>query len=151
MYIPKLDLKSFEYLPEERKCNCLRALLESLVAINREYLSTFPNTPKLYEHNPAYVFKKRPFSLDTWQDIPRTIELATGDCKDFACWRVAELRQQGYTDVSPYIKVNRIPNPQTGEVFTIYHIQVRIGLQIEDPSLLLGMPTGRVPFNLIRG
>lgn len=151
MYIPKIDLKCFEYLPEERKCNCLRALLEALIACNREFLSNFPNTPKLYEHNPSYVFKKRPFNLDTWQDIPTTMERQSGDCKDFACWRVAELRQQGYTDVSPFIKINSLKNHNTNEALTIYHIQVRIGLQIEDPSLILGMPTGKVPFSLIRG
>jgi hypothetical protein len=152
MYLPKLELKSFQYLSSERKKNCLRALLEALIAINREFLLEYPNTPLIYEHDPDYVFKKRPFQLDSWQDIPRTIELRSGDCKDFACWRIAELRQMGYTDVSPYIKENLMVNPANpNEKITVYHIQVRVGLKIEDPSVLLGMPSGNVPFNRIKG
>ena len=151
MYIPKFELKSFEFLENESKQNILRALLEALIAADREWLSVYPNTPKLYEHNPQYVLKVRPFGLDSWQDIAQTISLRSGDCKDFACWRIAELRQAGYTDVSPFIKVGKVINPRNrSESITIYHIQVRKGVQIEDPSVILGMPQS-VDFNQIRG
>lgn len=63
------------------------------------------------------------------------------NCKDFACWRVAELRHQGYDDVYPHIKVSYHPDPNGREPpMTVYHIQVRIHEHIEDPSAILGMP-----------
>ena len=142
MYQPKGELKCFEYFELPRRCNAIRALLEAFVGINRQWLEEFPSTPLLYEAVPQYIIKPRPLNLDSWQDIPRTIELQSGDCKDFACWRVAELRHRGVTDVRPFIKSAVIPDPQgIRPPMTVYHIQVGIEDKIEDPSLILGMPT----------
>ena len=80
--------------------------------------------------------------LDSWQDIPATLALGSGDCKDFACWRVAELRHAGYDDVYPHIKRSVHPDPNGVDMpMTVYHIQVRIHEDIEDPSAILGMPS----------
>lgn len=58
------------------------------------------------------------------------------------CWRIAELRDAGYDDVYPHIKVSTHPDPKGIEPpMTVYHIQVRIHETIEDPSAILGMPT----------
>lgn len=142
MYQPLFQLTSFEHFPLPRRCNAIRAMLEALIAIDRQWLEEVPNTPLLYEAFPQYIVKPRPLNLDSWQDIARTLETRTGDCKDFACWRVAELRHRGYTDVSCFIKSAVIPDPQNlRPPMTVYHIQVRIEDKIEDPSLILGMPT----------
>ncbi len=67
------------------------------------------------------------------------------------CWRVAELRNQGYDDVCPHIKVSHHPDPKGIEPpMTVYHIQVRIHDIIEDPSAILGMPTN-VTYEQLRG
>lgn len=142
MYAPLFELSSFELMPLNRRLNALMGLLEGLIAVNYQYLEEFPNTPMLYEAFPQYVIKPRPFQVDSWQDIPTTLARGTGDCKDFAAWRVAELRKRGVPDVSAAIKVSQIND------LLIYHIPVRIGTQWEDPSKILGMPTAVTPQQL---
>lgn len=150
MYTPKFELESFSNLPVQRKQIVLRALLEALVVADWNYLLENPGFPSLYEYNPQYVLKVRPSGLDSWQDIPRTIQLGSGDCKDFACWRIAELRNQGYDDVYPHIKVSYHEDPRGVEpMMTVYHIQVRIHETIEDPSAILGMPS-QVSYDQLR-
>jgi len=139
MYMPVFELSSFvdnsvsKALPLNVRLDALRLMLEALIGINRLWLRS-NRIPGLYQYAPAYKMKVRPFGLDTWQDIPRTILLGSGDCKDFACWRVAELREARVPDVSPRIKVKEVNG------LTVYHIQVRADLQVEDPSAILGMP-----------
>lgn len=141
MYTPKFELLSFSSLPVQRKQVVLRAALEFLIVANWNYILENPDLPSLYDFAPQYILKVRPAGLDSWQDIPQTIALGSGDCKDFACWRIAELRHRGYDDVMPYIKVSYHPDPRGAEPpMTVYHIQVRIHDQIEDPSAILGMP-----------
>lgn len=142
MYTPKFELDGFSTLPTQRKQIVLRAFLEALVVADWNYLLENPGTGSIYDVGPQYVLKVRPMGLDSWQDIPRTIELGSGDCKDFACWRIAELRNAGYDDVYPHIKVSYHNDPRGVEPpMTVYHIQVRIHETIEDPSAILGMPT----------
>lgn len=141
MYLPKFELLSFDILPFQRKLVVLRGLLEALVIADWQYLEMCPNTPSLYALGAKYVLKQRPFGLDSWQDIPQIINLRTGDCKDFACMRVAELRKQGFDDVAPYVLHREYPDPTgKGPPINVFHVQVRIHDQIEDPSAILGMP-----------
>lgn len=141
MYTPKFELLSFSSLPVQRKQIVLRAALEFLIVADWNYILENPELPSLYDFAPQYILKVRPAGLDSWQDIPQTIALGSGDCKDFACWRIAELRNQGYDDVMPYIKVSYHPDPRGVEPpMTVYHIQVRVHDRIEDPSAILGMP-----------
>lgn len=152
MYLPKFELLSFDILPWQRKLAVLRAMLEALVIANWQYLEMNPNTPALYAMAPRYVFKTRPFGLDAWQDIPQTINLRSGDCKDFACWRVAELRKAGYDDVTPYVLHQTYKDPTgQGPDINVFHIQVRIHDRIEDPSAILGMPMGATYEQLAKG
>lgn len=151
MYMPKFELRSFASMPAQRKQIVLRAMLECLVVADWNYILENPDLPSLYDFAPQYVLKVRPAGIDAWQDIPQTIALGSGDCKDFACWRVAELRNQGYDDVVPYIKVSYHEDPSGRDpVMTVYHIQVRIHDIIEDPSAILGMPTS-VTYEQLRG
>ena len=151
MYTPKFELRSFLSLPVQRKQIVLRAALEFLIVADWNYILENPDTPSLYAYAPQYILKVRPAGLDSWQDIPQTISLGSGDCKDFACWRIAELRNQGYDDVYPHIKVSYHPDPRGVEpVMTVYHIQVRIHDIIEDPSAVLGMPE-HVSYEQLRG
>jgi hypothetical protein len=147
MYQPRFDLRCFDdfsTLGEEgvqRKLVVLRALLEALIVADWQYLEVHPNTPSLYEFLPRYVVKTRPGGVDSWQDLPETIALGTGDCKDFSCIRVAELRKKGFDDIRPFIKVAYYPDPSgRGPPLTIYHIQVSEHGAIDDPSARLGMP-----------
>jgi hypothetical protein len=151
LYLPKFELKSFSSLPVQRKQIVLRALLEALVVADWNYLLENPGLPSVYDIAPQYVLKVRPSGLDAWQDIAQTIALGSGDCKDFACWRIAELRNKGYDDVYPHIKVSYHDDPRGQEPpMTVYHIQVRIHDTIEDPSAVLGMPT-HVTYDQLRG
>jgi hypothetical protein len=151
MYQPKFELLSFASLPVQRKQIVLRAALEFLIVADWNYIIENPGLPSLYHFAPQYILKVRPAGLDSWQDIPQTIALGSGDCKDFACWRIAELRHQGYDDVYPHIKVSYHPDPKGMEpMMTVYHIQVRIHDTIEDPSAILGMPTN-VTYEQLRG
>jgi len=151
MYQPKFELLSFSSLPVQRKQIVLRAALEFLIVADWNYIIENPGLPSLYDFAPQYILKVRPSGLDSWQDIPQTIALGSGDCKDFACWRIAELRHQGFDDVYPHIKVTYHPDPRGLEPpMTVHHIQVRIHEQIEDPSLILGMPQ-HVTYEQLRG
>ncbi|HXI54636.1 MAG TPA: hypothetical protein VNO55_01150, partial [Polyangia bacterium] len=73
---------------------------------------------------------------ENWLDIPTIIAAGWGDCEDLACWRVAELRQQGIK-ASPYAKWRRING--------VYHYHAMVRRfegdkpVLEDPSRKLGM------------
>jgi hypothetical protein len=153
MYSPVFELTGFSdskvapAMPLNDRLGGLRLMLEALIGWNRLWLRR-NKIPSLYKYAPSYKMKVRPFGLDTWQDIARTIEIGSGDCKDFACWRVAELREAGYPDVSPRIKVASVNG------LTVYHIQVKSDLSLEDPSAILGMPPSVSEFqakSLIQG
>lgn len=156
MYLPKFELATFSFLPPERKKIILRAMLEALICTDWQFLEWYKEEfgqrfPSLYQYAPQYVLKVRPGGLDSWQDIPDTIALQSGDCKDFACWRVAELRSLGVDDVYPKIIEQTYPDPSgNGPPMTVYHIQVRIGERTEDPSAILGMPSS-VSYDQLRG
>lgn len=138
MYIAGYELESFDHLDVNDRVFCLQAMLQALVQINVRFLRKFPNTLNLYQAVPQYVIKKRPFDIDRWQDIPRTISLRSGDCKDFVCWRVAELFvKNAEPEVGPHVKVSQVRD------LIVYHITVRHTFPHyweEDPSALLGMP-----------
>jgi hypothetical protein len=151
LYTPAIELTSFDSLPLKSRVVILRRLLDALAQANIEYLQQNPNTPSLYEWGGGftrYEIKKRPFSLDSWQDIPTTIAKGSGDCKDFCAWRVAELYLAYKGPFGFHIKTQVVPDAQRGDLI-VYHIQVD-GFQNgqfmrEDPSKLLGMPTNLTP------
>jgi hypothetical protein len=71
---------------------------------------------------------------ERFRDVGRIIEKGKVDCDNLACWRAAELRQNGIK-ASPYITwKQRLDGGVT------YHVLVRWpDGTTEDPSLLLGM------------
>lgn len=134
MYEPVFELASFGTLPLEARKHLIGVACEFLIAVNREWLKRNPGCPDFYTIAPKYALKLRPFGLDRWQDIPQTIALREGDCKDFTCWRVAQLREQGVADCGPRI----LASESAGLV--AYHVQVRNDVKVEDPSVAMGMP-----------
>lgn len=150
MYTAAFEIKGFDLMPLSRRIWSLHFMLEAMAGINRQYLLENPSTPEFYSAGVRYVIKERPFKMDRWQDIPRTLELREGDCKDFAAWRVAELRNHGVPDVGFYIKPSSMQNPDTG-IFDlqIFHILVRCGVMLEDPSANQGMPKN-VPYHVLK-
>ncbi len=143
MYLPKLELAGWdEYTVEERKIS-LRSLCEHFITHNMIWLRKHRPFPALYDIGPRYVMKVRPNMLDAWQDIPQTIRLGSGDCKDFVNWEAARLRMEGIDDVYPYITDSTFED-QTGQgrpSVTLYHVRLRVHDWIEDPSAKLGMPS----------
>ncbi len=134
MYEPIFELKSFGELPLDDRKHLIEVYCEALIATNRTWLKRNPGAPKFYELAPKYALKLRPFGIDRWQDYPQTIALGEGDCKDFVCMRVAELREAGCPDCGPRILA------QEAKGIISYHVQVRIDTRIEDPSVAMGMP-----------
>ncbi len=107
-------------------------LMEALVSINREYLRSFPRTPRLYEAGVRYVGEED--GAEDWQAVPAVIRNAGGDCEDLACWRVAEQLEAGVS-CRPFIRWRRY-----GDGFYLYHVLVEYpGGRMEDPSRVLGM------------
>lgn len=118
-----------------QKMFALRQLLEGLVSVNVEFLKqhrkvTGKSYPSLYDVAPKY---RGPAVFGIWQDISSTARTGGGDACDLVCWRVAELRAEGYEDVHPFVKMTRTDD---GSFFTT--VQVRIHDMIEDPTAILG-------------
>ena len=115
----------------------LRLFLEALTAANVAYLQSHPDTPPIYSAGVVYrretpKIKGAPIP-EEWLQIPYVLQQGWGDCEDLACWRAAELLQQG-VKAQPTFTFRKQGN------FSIYHIMVRLpNGKIEDPSRRLGM------------
>ncbi len=132
MYRPCFEFVGFGDMPVDAQANVLAAMLQALVLADAEYLRAHPSTPPLYKSGVKYL-REQP-GTDNWQDIPRTLELKTGDCEDLASWRTAELNAAGeaaHVELIHFVE----------EGVTLFHVVVRRadGTK-EDPSNLLGMP-----------
>ena len=128
----------------ERSERAMHFLLHALCCINFEYLKQY-GAPPLYRsgvrYDNAHAGKKE------WQDILKTLQLRKGDCKDLACWLVAEHWLQGMRSRC-FIKYRMRPfrKPDgTMARFSLYHVLVeRPDGTLEDPSIKLGM--GQDPY-----
>lgn len=110
----------------------LLVLMEALVQINMLYLIDYPDTPLLYDTKMIW----KPEKGELWKDITRIVADGWGDCEDLACWRIAELRNQGIR-AKPYIKWRPSPNEPA---IDRYHAVLKLpDGRIEDPSRALGM------------
>lgn len=125
----------------ERSERAMHFLLHALVCIDREYLLLHPETPPLYDSGVRYWMARA--GKPDWQDVAETLARRLGDCKDLACWRVAELRNAGIW-ARPYIRyavriVRRgIFKPPLR--LSVYHVLVQMpDGELEDPSAILGM------------
>ncbi len=140
MYTPTFELRAFDVLPYAQRRARVLDLVRVLVAIDIAYLRAYPHTPPLYQAGIVYRFQGQgPYGEvnDTWQDIPRTLELGCGTCCDLAAWRVAELL---YTGIDPH--ASAYIKEAAGDEVTVYHVIVQRngGQSFEDPARLLGMP-----------
>jgi len=127
----------------------VRALLEALTVVNLQYLAQHPETPNLYVARPRYVVSHSS-GTEIWQDLAETLRRGEGNCKDFSCIRVAELLREGFTDVVPYIKLASYPDPKKMRPpLMVFHVMVRNGASLEDPSRILGMPR-RISYDELR-
>ena len=102
----------------------LEQALEGLVGVDR-WLLARGLVPPLYRSGVRYRWK---LPGTGWDHAGIVVKRGSGDCKDVASWRVAELREQG-VDARPYVVHTGGRN---------YHVVVRYpdGI-IEDPSRVL--------------
>lgn len=143
-------LRGFSGLDDDGRMIVVRALLETMVIHNWQYMKRNPGLPRLYDVRPRYILKPSGRD-DEWRDVHDTFRRGAGTCKDFTCIRVAELRMQGYDDVVPFIKLVTYPDPNKQRPpLTLFHVLVRHGAEYEDPSTLLGMPD-RISYAELRG
>lgn len=133
MYCPLLEIESFGGMSPEQREQVIRFYLEALTYANMLYLRGHPETPSVYEAGLRYVQKNRPFGLDLWQDVPATLRKGGGDCKDFACWRMAERRLAGEKGLEFAIETGFDAN--LGEEVT--HCAIFDGESFEDPTHVL--------------
>lgn len=131
MFAPRIELHSFESLGRAARLDLIRALVKLLIVADRLYLRAHPSTPKLYAAGVRYL---REEDTENYQNIPRTLELRTGDCEDLAAWRIAELQEAG-EDVHLVVREYDEPKDETD-----YHLLVGLADgSVEDPSAILGM------------
>lgn len=124
------ELLAFDTLPMNRKMVSLRALLESMVVMNWNFImSAPPNMPCLKHLAEEGRVKLNKAPSETWLDIPSILTLGSGGPKDYACWQIAELRNAGEDEVYPYIKVTQ------REGGSIWEVKVRHGDFVIDPCV----------------
>lgn len=118
----------------ESSPKAIMALLNALVRINICYLRTHGDVPALYKSGVRYRREEK----ENWQSISALLNSRFGDCEDLACWRVAELIRKG---IPSRIELSWKPNyhNSVGRVRREYHVRVRVGNSLEDPSKILGM------------
>lgn len=134
MFRPTYQLRGFGR-SLELNLAVLHVLLAALVAVNRIWLRTVPGIPSIYRSGIRYV-RDRPGHED-WCDCLQVLEQGFADCKSFAAWRVAELRENGIPARCEVKEPRLLPNGML-----LYHIRVRWpNGHIEDPSIALGMRT----------
>lgn len=121
----QLDL---EDLSSDETALVIGDVLETLIARNRRFLTTFPMTPRVYLSGVKY--RANP---GQWLDIPSLVSLRFGDCKDLSAWRIAELREMG-EEARAHVVIHE------RRAGTLYHVQVRrAGGALEDPAKRAGM------------
>jgi hypothetical protein len=131
----------------------LRALLDSMIALNLAYLR-YHSAPPLYESGVIYgrttiweptaaLYLPNKHSRNDrgriwWDPIGESGGKKRGDCKSLACARIAELRAKGKR-ATPVFRFN--PR-RDGSGFKDFHILVlnpEMANGFEDPSRKLGM------------
>lgn len=131
MFAPRFELAGYESLSKGDRIDVMRMAVKLLVHSDRAFLRAHPHTPQLYASGVRYQ-KESPDS-ENYQDIPRTLELRTGDCEDLVAWRLAELQEAG-EDAHLVLREYR-----DGADTDFHVLLARANGEIEDPSRLLGM------------
>lgn len=120
----------------ERSRTSMLYLLSWLVMHDRLWLRTYPDTPSIYASGVKYI-NKDDIDAPAWQDVSVCLAKGTGDCKDFAAWRCAELLEQGI-DCRPCIQWRIIDGTSRFHALVEYPDGT-----LEDPSIMLGMKSTR--------
>jgi hypothetical protein len=117
----------------------LKVLLAALTMVDRLYLQTNKGkVPPVYRSGIRY--EEEADGRDDWQDIPTTLALKKGDAEDLACWRAAELQEQGVM-AWPTLEFDH----------GCLHPRVRYpNGRIEDPAKMMGMGHHTKPCLAIR-
>lgn len=106
-------------------------MLNRLVDLNR-YLYRTRKLPPLYASGVRYVREREDYvsarPVEDWQAVDVLYQNRAGDCEDLAAARCAELRNMG---LPANIRLTRRGR--------IWHVTVRVGNKVEDPSRRLGM------------
>jgi len=116
-----------------RSEHALLLFLEALCRHNQRLLAMY-SYPRLYEARVRYLPEE---GTEDWLDIPHVIAAGWGDCEDLACWRVAELRGDGYA-ASPIVRFRLLGDSFRYHVFVEYWDAKGTRFE-EDPSARLGM------------
>lgn len=137
--------------------SAVRHLLYGLTKVNLAYLQRH-KVPSLY-HTGVRYRPEPPGSVEMFDDIPTVLGRGWGDCDDLAPFRLAQLWKEGETGArlrirwvrekwdSPrlfHVNIRRAPGVQIRRgLFRALdgHGRPDNGPPIEDPSVLLGMPT----------
>lgn len=110
------------------------AQFEGMTATNAIWLQNHPEAPKLYESGVRY---QREGSPELWFDVAGILAHGYDDCEGLACWRAAELRNQGY-GARPVLREYK-----KADGGRLYHCLVEVdtpdGPMYDDPSARLGM------------
>lgn len=120
--------KTLGLLPPEEAASCIADLVDAIAHINEKFLTRFPQTASLYSAGVVYD------ETDEWRDIPAILESGKADCKSLVAWRLAELRRRSEMAL---VHVVWFDNREPGK--RLFHVQVRKGTKLEDPSRFLGM------------
>lgn len=140
----QIDLRLRLFLSEddrERSERAMHFVLHALCCIDAEVLRAYPGLPPLYRSGVRYDTARA--GKKEWQDALDTYSRRLGDCKDLACWRVAEWwtgppRAPAKLRARPYIRYKM--RSIGGRQVALYHVLVQLpGGQLEDPSRILGM------------
>ena len=112
----------------------LQALLQCLTALDKLYLRSNPNVPRLYDSGVHYD------RTEVWFTTPSLYAMGYGDCKSLACTLAAEreLGQGGY-DPEECQTVFRFLPHKSGPLHVTYHILNLTPHGWEDPSKVCGM------------
>jgi hypothetical protein len=118
-------------------------VLELLVLLrtwNEKYIRQHPQTPGLYES--GIYYKAEPIGEEKWMSIPWMRIQGHSVCHSLCAYRVADLRVRHGEDAKFYVQ----EQPPQPDGTRLYHVQVKragwtvkSGLDLEDPSAILGM------------
>jgi len=122
------ELANWDALTTLEKQLVISKLVDVLTIDNVAYLRRHPQTPRLYRTDVRYCPDKRG-SERQWWDIRRVLQNGCADCKALAAYRCAELVVAGYP-------AETLVTTRDGVTF---HVVVRAGTTLEDPSARLGM------------
>lgn len=110
----------------------VRVACAALTTLNRLFLRAAPAVagkpfPPLYKSGVRY---KRQLGAERFLPIPLVMQRRCGDCDQLACWRAAELQEQG-------IAARAVPTMVTPRMMHV--VVVYPDGRVEDPSKRLGM------------